>query len=163
MKFTTSTLARRGGGFTLPEMLAVISIIGIMAAIAYPSYTSSVARANRAQAKSLLLQNAQFLERNYTVSNRYDMDSTGTAITTASMPYQQSPQSGAAKYTLDVQFPALDACTTGGTTQQCYTLSARPTGAMANDPCGTYQLTHNGAQTNTGIRGTMTTAECWQK
>ena len=158
-----SGAVRRLRGFTLPEMLVVVAIIGILAGIAYPSYVQNVNRANRAEAKSFLLQNAQFLERNYTLVNRYDQDSNGNAIDTTALPYQQSPQSGTPKYTIDVQFPAIDACTSGGTTQQCYTLNARPTGAMANDECGTYQLTHTGIQTNIGMGTGMTSEQCWRK
>jgi len=53
-------------GFTLIEVMVVVAIVGILAAIAYPSYQEHVRRANRAEARGILLEMAQLLERNYT-------------------------------------------------------------------------------------------------
>jgi type IV pilus assembly protein PilE len=52
-------------GVTLMELMIVVVIIGILTAIAYPSYTQFVERAKRTEAKALLLQIAIDQERFY--------------------------------------------------------------------------------------------------
>ena len=56
-------------GFTLIEMMVVVAIIAILAAVAYPSYRDSVARGRRSDAKAVLTEAAQWVEREYTRSN----------------------------------------------------------------------------------------------
>jgi type IV pilus assembly protein PilE len=145
-------MLKRQFGFTLIELMVTVVIIGILAAIAYPSYTQYVLRANRAEARAILLESVQFLERNYTTANRYDQDSAGTAI---ALPYLTSPKTGTTpKYNITVGgFGALPA--------QAFALSATPTGVMSTDTCGTYTLTNAGIQ-GQGVSGTAAaTAECW--
>ncbi|WP_026240506.1 type IV pilin protein [Thiobacillus thioparus] len=137
-------------GFTLIELMITVAVIGILAAIAYPSYTQYVQRASRAEARSLLLENAQFLERNFTTANRYDQDSAGNAIDSSQLPRQVSPVNGAAKYNITVAMGAAPA--------QTFTLSAAPTGVMIGDTCGTLTLTNTGLQ---GAGGNV--ADCWGK
>jgi type IV pilus assembly protein PilE len=73
-------LRKHARGVTLVELLIVIVIIGIMAAIAYPNYRQFAARAKRTEAKAILLEIAQNQERFYLQNNRYgDMGELGYA------------------------------------------------------------------------------------
>ena len=56
-------------GFTLMELMVVVVIIGILASIAYPSYTSHVAKGRRASAQAHLMDIAQ-LEQQYLLDAR---------------------------------------------------------------------------------------------
>ena len=58
-------------GFTLIELMIVVAVIAILAAIAYPSYQDSVRKSRRADAKAVVLNAAQILERCYTQNNVY--------------------------------------------------------------------------------------------
>ena len=59
-------------GMTLMELMTVVAIIGIIVAIAYPSYRAQVRRSNRTEARVALEQTAGALEKCYTRYMRYD-------------------------------------------------------------------------------------------
>ena len=137
-------------GFTLIELLIVVVVLGILVAIAAPSYREYVRQASRAEAKGILLETAQFLERNYTIANRYDLDGAGNATV---LPFATSPKpgGGAVKYNIAAAYGAAPA--------QTYTLTATRAGTMAGDGCGDFTLTQAGVQ---GLaNNAMAVADCW--
>lgn len=150
----------RQAGVTLIELLITVVIIGILASIAYPSYQSYVLRANRAAAQGVLMEAAQFLERNYTTNNCYHRSNgdcatarssnacvTGTAGDVSLAGLCVAPKEGTARH--NISFTSI--------VSQSYTLQAVPIGADAL--CGTLTLTNAGAK---GESGTGTVADCWQ-
>ena len=82
-------LYRKMRGVTLTELLIVIVMIGILAAIGYPNYREFAARAKRNEAKAALLQIATNQERFYLQNNTYtaDMNALGVPVMTDSGTY----------------------------------------------------------------------------
>jgi type IV pilus assembly protein PilE len=150
-------------GFTLIELMVVVLIIGILAAVSYPSYLNSVRKGRRADAKSVLLQASQWMERFATQNNRYDLTSGAVSVndTTTGFPVSgltQSPIQGSTKY-YNVTIAAVG--------QNSFTLNAAPISGtdQASDTCKTLTLTNTGAKGITGVSGTVTQSmidECWR-
>ena len=72
---------QRSRGFTLIELMIAVAIVGILVAIAYPSYTNSLVKGNRANAKSFLLDVAQkqqqFLLDNRAYATKAELEAAG--------------------------------------------------------------------------------------
>jgi type IV pilus assembly protein PilE len=140
---------QRISAFTLIELLIVLAVIGILAAIAYPSYDESVRRGRRADAQALLTESAQWMERFYSQNNNYEV----TAAEFANAGFSRVPRNsrdGDQFYTITLVTEAPF---------QRYTLTATKVNRMANDRCDNFVLNSVGQRLTDPVGG----VNCWQR
>lgn len=163
----TINLHRKVRGFTLIELMAVVAILGIIAAIAIPNYSNYINRSKRAAAKTVLLDAANQLERNFTTFGCYNKTTVAVCQSQAAgsafaLNNVVAPPDGRAAYGITLAF--------GGAAGQQFTLTATPCGTLGTCPagsenfvdsdCGALTLTQTGAR---GAGGSVAAATCWQR
>lgn len=136
-------LMDKAAGFTLIEMLITVAIVGIIAAIALPSYQSTVRKSNRAEAKTELTDIAQRLQRCYTLYAKFN-DAANCGV------YQDLEDDGYISrggqyYKITIGVPA-----SGNPPQTTYRLTATAVKAPQTqdtaDGCNELTLDHTGAK-----------------
>lgn len=115
-------------GFTLIELLIAVTIVGILAAIAYPSYMNSIKKGRRSDAQSALLGLTNAMERYYIQNNSF-LGAAGTAVSPADngaprIYASESPVDGNNKF-YDLSILAATATS--------YTVIATPKNSQAGD------------------------------
>lgn len=144
---------KRSGGFTLIELMIVVAIIAILAAVAIPSYSDYVRKGKRADAKAALQGLSQAMEKFYSTNFTYLGAATADADTGAPKAtvfgYTKTPRegSGATTYNLTIQ----------AATRNSYSIRATPVGDQENDDCGYLQITQTGARSS----GVPAAKDCW--
>lgn len=124
-------------GFTLIELMIAVVIVGILAAIAYPSYTEYVLKSNRAEGKAHLLEAMQAQERHYSQTMSYQDDITklvGVSVASTTNKYRLS----------------IEKCTGAADVKRCVLLQVTP--ERADPDCAILSLDSRGAKAATGTR-----------
>lgn len=139
-------------GFTLMEILAVVAIIAILAAIVMPSYEEGVRKSRRADGRAALSELAgkqeQFFAQNNTYTTTVDAAGTGLGM--------GGTQSVKGYYEL-----SAEACS-GGSISRCYLLTATATGTQQKDEtCNKLTLDNAGRRVAYDKSGGYSTDTCW--
>jgi type IV pilus assembly protein PilE len=123
-------------GFSLIELMIALAILGIVIAVALPSYRGNVIKAKRGDAQQTLSSHAQALERYYSTNGRYVTAVDGTTCGVAA-------QAATANYT----FSATCANNT-------FTVTATPVSGSGQAGDGTLTIDNI---------GTLTPLDKWAK
>ncbi len=134
-------------------MMIVVVIIAVLAGIAIPSYTSSVRKSRRTEAKTALLDFAAREERLYATQNVYSADPVALGYTAAGGSW---PVSTGKYYQIETPTVGAPTATTPGTFS--VTVDPSPGSPQLQDAsCASFTVTQTGAQSATGTD----TSACW--
>ena len=137
---------RQKNGFSLIELMVTVAIVGILAAIAYPSYQDFVRKANRADAKSTMLDMAQIQERYYTNNTTYLAVSGAPAAPPSGWTNYSGNSAAAWKFSIAVAAGATGSLATS------FIITATVGNGNTDPVCGTMTLDNIGGKTP---------AACW--
>jgi len=142
--------AGRQAGVTLMELMIVVAIVGVLAAIAYPAYTRFVIQTNRSDATKTMDLAAQSLQRCYSVNFSY----AGCSVNGNIVNDTSTVQTPNNYYTITFSIPD----------PQDYTMTAAAnpgTSQSADNQCFSFTLSSTGQQAAADNKANNTTQACW--
>lgn len=146
-------------GFTLIELMIVVVIVAILAAVAIPSYQNSIQKTRRSDAKEALTRIAAMQERYFFTNNSYgkltDLGLGGALV-----------KSQEGFYDITLVGENVTDCDGGTSGRPCFVLQADAKGAQANDTtCGSFFINQTGQrwarESGSAAGDPHTTDECW--
>ena len=142
-------------GVTLIELVVVIMIIGILAAVAVPSYRNYVVRSQRADAKDALLALASQQEKHYLQCNTY-ADNIANAPSCDDSELQGADTSENGWYDLAIVDP------TDATQFNLTATAINGENQFQDTECRTFSVNDRGIRTALDSGGADNTEECWR-
>lgn len=145
-------------GFTLIELMVTVAIIGILAAIAYPSYTQYIARSNRSAAQTFMFSVSNKQEQYMLDARLYAGATSALTDLNISLPADVLSKYGV---TVVCTMPTAVGNCTALAGSPTYTITATPIDAqLASDTkCATLTLSNSGTKTKSGTASSA--SECW--
>jgi type IV pilus assembly protein PilE len=132
-----TSCSNRQRGFTLVELMIVVAVVGILTAIALPSYQTYIERSRRADGKAALMRAAQWLERAATATGTYPAALIAGLANSEGSHYTLAYVQGGAGAT--------------------YTLTATP--VASDSQCGNLTLNQAGVRGRSGSG--LSVIDCW--